>query len=229
MGCLGGSTDQVTQDPTYFGPYGTGVQPQGQTNADAISKASQDPFAQSQAIAQNTAATATQNAASPVYGAANGLYENEVQGDYLNGNPALTKQLQATQQQANQSAGNQVAQIKGADQRAGMQFSTADQEAQQGAQAQQNATAQETNAGAINQNYQNERQIQNQAPQLANQNQANQLNMGQAGISALYSPLTAAANLNTGLYSGGSVATPNTALIQQPGALDYLTQILGAL
>lgn len=225
----GQSSTQVTQNPQFFGPYGTGASQKGLDTANAVSDASTAPFAQSQAIAKSTAAKATTAANDPGLSAANGLYRSEINGDYLNGSPALTAQENATQAMANRAAGDQSAQIRSSDQRAGMAFSTADRQAQQGAQATQNANAMQSNAQAALQNYQNERGIQQQAPGQLNTNLSNQLNLGQAGISALYSPLTAQANLNSGLFAGGQVATPNTAIVQKPGLIDYATQILGAL
>lgn len=229
MGCTSGGTTNTTTNPVYYGPYGTGVQTQGETNANAISDASQPAFAQSQAIAGQTAGMAAQNAQNPGYANASSMYNNEIQGKYLNGSPALTTQENSNQTQANRAAGDQAAQIKSGDQRAGMGFSTADQQAQQGAQAQQNANAMNTNAQLIGSNYTNERNIQNQAPSQLNSNLSNQLNMNQAGISALYSPLTAQGSLNSAIYSGGSVATPDSTVTQNPSGLDLAGQVLGML
>jgi hypothetical protein len=227
----GGGTTTEQQNPQYFGPYGQGTagSTTGQSTATDVSNASQPAFAAAQTIGANSAGMASSNAQNPGYGTANGLYNSELQGNYLNGSPALSAQENSNQTQANRAAGDQAAQIKGSDARAGMSFSTADQQAQQGAEAQQNANAMNTNAQLIGNNYANERGIQNQAGAQMNQHLANQLNMNQAGISALYSPLTAQANLNTGLWAGGQVSTPNAEIIQNPGPLDYAGQILGML
>lgn len=226
---LGGGASQVTQNPIYYGPYGTGASPQGAATAGDLGSANKVAASQSYPIAQRTAQMTSAGASSPIYGQASSLYGNEVAGNYLNGNPALTNQLASNQAASNRSAGDQSAQIRGADQRSGMQFSTANQQAQQGAQASANANAMNTNANAIASNYANERQIQNQAPELLNQSQTAQANLNQAGVNAYQQPIATAANINSGLFSGGQVAVPNTSLIQNPSALDYASQIIGMI
>lgn len=230
MGCLGGGTQQVTQNPVWYGPYGeTGTNQKAIDDRASVMNASYPNFQKSQTIANQTAGMAQQGAQNPGFSQVNSLANNELNGKYLNGNPALTNQIASVQQQANRAAGDQAAQIRSGQQRAGMGFSTANQEAQQGAQAAQNANAMNTSANATLQNYQTERANQNNAGNLLNSNLTNQLNLNQAGISALYSPLSAQANLQTGLYTGGQTATPNTQIIQKPGMLDYASQILGML
>jgi hypothetical protein len=228
--CGGGSTTATTS-PVYYGPYGAGRtgSAQGQAQAQNISTAAAPVLGQAQAIGNQSAAMANQDAQNPGYGTGTSLYQNEAAGNYLNGSPALTNQEQENQASANRAAGDATAQQKSSMERAGMGFSTSNQEAAQNATAQQNANAMNTNAQLIGQNYENERNIQNQAPQEMNQNMANQVNMNQAGISALYSPLTAAANLNSSMWTGGQAINPDSTVIQQPGMLDYAGQILGML
>lgn len=231
MGCTDGGTTTATTNPVFFGAYGNGTagSQQGQNTANQVSTDSQSAYSQAKNIADQSAAMASTNAQNPGFGAANGLYNSEIQGNYLNGSPQLSSQLASNQTQANRAAGDQAAQIKGSDARAGMSFSTADQQAQENAQAQQGANAMNTNAQLIGSNYANERNIQNQAPSQLNANMSNQLNQNQAGISALYSPLSAQASLNSGLYSGGQVATPDSTVIQKPSGLDVVGQVLGML
>lgn len=225
----GSKTQTITQPSTDI--YGNpGVNRAGQNTADAVNNSSMGTngaYAQSQGIAQTASNTAQANANSPIYGQAQQLYGDELSGKYLNGSPALTGQLDATQALANRAAGDQSQQIQSGMNRAGMGFSTANQQAQQGAQATQNANAMQSNASAVLQNYENERQLQQGAPAAAAQSQNAQNAQSQNAIGDLYTPQNAQASLNSTLW--GSNSQPNETVLQQPGALDYLSQVIGMI
>jgi hypothetical protein len=106
-----------------------------------------------------------------------------------------------------------------------MNFSTANQQAQAANMAAASARAGETNAATNFTNYQAERQRQSQAPAALQQATDARLNYLGSVPGAYINPLSQEAGLVSGLATGGSVATPQSTLVKQPGVSDYLQGI----
>jgi hypothetical protein len=172
-------------------------------------------------------------------------------GDYLGSNQyldaalaksreALNTQLASQRRRTLADYAGQAAGARSAFARSGMQYGTASTQAEQASKAALLARLGESEAVSTGnlaeaeaqqraQNYQLERQRQIQSPAM--------LEAATTGPAALYStaaqnylaPEAQAAQIVQGLSGGGQIATPQSAYIKKPGALDYTMGFLSSL
>lgn len=177
---------------------------------------------------QGTIGDASKNYAGALTSAANdpGLHsiynfgQRTLAGDYLQSpivnsyaNQAYTSQLAAGSDQAAQTRARYA--------RAGLGFSTANQQAQDADMASAAGRASLTRAGILSQNYQNERQLQQAAPGMISSAISQPLSYLSQIPSAYYSPLQMQAGLTTQLAGGSSgISTPT--YYQDPTLADKL-------
>jgi hypothetical protein len=171
-----------------------------------------------------------QAAANPGWATAASEAAKTAGGSYLGGSPQLQGQLDANYNRALSASADQDARIRSQFARSGMSFSTANQQAQEANRAAAAGQAQGQNAQIIGQNYMAERQLQSQAPQALATATGVPLSYLGAVPGAYTSPLQTQAGLVQGL-STGQVATPSTAVYNQPGLAEEsgLTSLIGNL
>jgi hypothetical protein len=175
-----------------------------QAGAQALSYLSSEMPAMNQA-GQASASALQSAAANPGFQAAQTNAGATAAGDYLSGSPQLNAALAQNQAQAGAAAGNAAAAQKSMMAKNGMAWGTGQQQVEQGATAQGNEAAANTNAQAYLQNYQAERGAQNNAgSQLASAYAAPLSYLG-AVPGAMSSGVAAAAPTISGLGSGGSI------------------------
>lgn len=145
--------------------------------------------------------------------------QRQLNGEYLNSpivngyaNQAYTSQLAA--------GADQAAQTRARYARAGLGFSTANQQAQDADVASAAQKASTTRAGILSSNYQNERQLQQNAPGQISSAISQPLSYLSQIPSAYYTPLQMQAGLTTQLAGGANVSTPQ--YYQAPGFSDML-------
>jgi hypothetical protein len=168
--------------------------------------------------ATNDAVNAYRNAANdPGWADAGNLARRTINGDFLNGSPQLDNAIASTRNAGNAEAANAAGRIREQYGQNGLGFGTAQQQAEQGAQAA--ATAQMNNAEAQTrlQNYQAERVNQQAAPamlQTADSAPAqfltsipNAINQPQAQLAQLIGALYGKNQVVPGLYKDDSVLT----------------------
>lgn len=112
--------------------------------------------------------------------------------------------------------------------RAGLGFSTANQQAQQGQMAATGAQLSAQEAQARLANYLQERQNQQQAVQMLQQATATPAQMMAAVPGLEMQPVSQAAQIAQGLGQD-QVTVPGSAVVKQPGALDYGIAAMGAM
>jgi len=157
-------------------------------------------------------------AANPGWASAQSSAARTAAGGYLGGSPELTGQLNANYNRALSASADQNARIQDQYAKSGMSFSTGNQQAQQANTAAAAGQAQGQNAQIIGQNYGAERQLQAQSPQqLAAATGGQAALLGQVP-GAYLNPLQQQAGITSGL-STGQIATPSTAIYNQPGLL----------
>jgi hypothetical protein len=216
-----------TVDAKYYGPFGESKIERGPGMRDyiydqLISRRSEG--ANNRAAVKSGIMSAVGNQAMPE---AVDLARRQIRGDYLGGGPELTAGLDRMQSAAERYGADEEAAAREGMSRAGVGFSTAAQQGQQSARAARRAQMGDVVARTMATNYQNERQIQQQSPQMASQ--------------ALSQPLEWLGNLNPNLYNdlgmegdltmkmagGGTTATPT--VMQKPGLFDYAMGVLGMI
>lgn len=188
---------QPTKNKTYStGPYGESSDPAAQgLQQQAIKNA-----AGVQPQAQNLAAGA---AANPVWGSVSKMLNDQAQGKYLSGSPELRGQINAVQTLADRQAADQNANMRSQYNRGGLNWSTANQQAQQAQSAASRLGGMEQANRLIGQNYTNERGYQQNTGALAQQ-------ALQAPIDLLYRPATDAGHVLSGVPS-----QMNSAMVQE--------------
>lgn len=150
-------------------------------------------------------------------------------GKYLDGgkylDPAVSKMRNASA--ANVSTGQAAA--RSAASRAGVAFSTADQEAQDSVRAGARATADQMEANMRQGVYLDERKQQPTGGSLLIEGANAPLNALNQATNSIYSPIAKEAQIVQGLSGGGTYMTPEVVQTQKPGGLDYATQIASSL
>lgn len=230
---LEGGTSTKTNVPQWYDPLGpASIGPKGQqtfTTTGAIPQRDQifdylgNATNQLQSNAQNINAMGATAASDPGFTAAADLARKNINGDYLNGSPQLDAALNATRTRTMADASDADSRLQQQYGRAGMGWSTANQQAQEGNRAAAAARAGETEAAVRGQNYATERANQNNgASQLSSALSTPMSYLSQANQNTL-APLAQAANIVQGLSGAGQVATPNSLIMKTPGALDYLS------
>lgn len=139
------------------------------------------------------------------------LATRNVAGNYLNGSPQLDRAMAANRAGTMATAADATARLKSEFGKAGLSFSTANQQAAQSARTAAGADADRTSANAYLQNYMNERGIQNNAVQQFG-----------AARSAPLDYLGKQGNIISGLSSGGQVITPNSTQTLDPSKLSSI-------
>lgn len=168
-------------------------------------------------------------AADPGFTSAAALARRNINGDYLHGSPEFDAAMNAARTRTMADASDADARIQQQYGRAGMGWSTANQQARQANRSATAARAGETEAAARGANYMAERANQNAgAGQLQSALSTPMSYLSQANTNTL-GPLSQAASIIQGLSGSGSVATPNSMVMKTPGALDYLSSGTSAL
>lgn len=164
----------------------------------------------------------------PGWAAAQDNARKTISGDYLSGSPQLDAAMAATRRSQMNAAADSSARNQANFARGGMSFSTGAQQADQSNRAAAAAAAGGTEAQARLANYEAERQNQIKGADQLQAAQAAPMNYLQNVTSALYNPLATEASLISGLSTGGPVAAPNSTIVKQPGAADYLQGVASA-
>lgn len=146
----------------------------------------------------------------PQFKQAENLATRNLSGANLNGSPQLDRAMAANRASTMASAANETARIRSQFGRAGMSFSTGNQQAAQSAKAAAGAAASRDNAQTYFQNYAMERANQNAAPAQFAMAKAAPFNYLSQASGALMAPLSNQGNLLSALSSGGQVITPQT-------------------
>jgi hypothetical protein len=154
----------------------------------------------------------------PQWGAAENLATRNLSGAYLNGSPALDRAMAANRSATMASAADATARTRAQYGRAGMGWSTGNQQAAQSGAATAAGEADRTNANTYLQNYLNERGIQNSAPGQFAAAKAAPLDYLSRAVQGALSPLTGQGNILSALSSGGQVITPGTTQTINPSA-----------
>lgn len=141
-----------------------------------------------------------------------------VRGDYLNGSPQLDAAVAQMRASAGREAADASANIRDQFQRNGMSWGTANQQAQQSAQAAATAKANDTEAGARLQNYATERQNQMQGTDLLRGAYAAPTELLSQSQTARLANLAQMAQIIAGLAGNGQIVKPD--LMQQLGIGD---------
>lgn len=197
--------------PTSIGPrgtaqYGASGAPQIRSNIYSQMQGMNAPLT---AAASQVASGAAAGMNSPAWREGQNLATQNLSGQYLHGSPELDAAMAANRAGTLASAADAAARQKSDYTRAGMGWSTGNQQAAQSDMAAAGAQAGRTNADIYAQNYANERANQNAAPGQYAAATAAPLNyLNQATMTA-NAPLQVQGNLLSGLSSGGQVITPN--------------------
>jgi len=255
MGCFG-SDKQYTDKPQWFDPLGpdaAGKQsPTGgpEQRAGIYSQIS-SLYPQAQQSSQQLVTGLKTASQDPGFAAGADQARKTINGGYLGGAPEFNqalskfqagtgKAVSAVKQGALASSVDSTADMRSRFGRAGLGFSTGNEQAAQATQAagaaranelganiQQGANQMEANART--QNYGQERMIQQQGTkQLQDANAAPLQYLSQIP-SSLYAPSATQAQIVSGLSGGGPIATPQSNIVRQPGVYDYALGTLGAM
>lgn len=229
MSFCGGKTKQYTDNPKWFDPLGpagtTGGAEQRARIFGEMSLAAPKMFDDAQA----SATRARRAANDPAWGQARQYATQLLQGKYLSGSPQLDAAMNALHSRAAASAADQEARTQANWGRAGMGFSTANQQAAQANRAAATAQANATEAATRLQNYQTERGYQNAATELLKSASSAPLEYLQAAANAYMAPLLQQAQLVKTLAGDGQIVTPQSTYVKKPGAFDYVTGAANAI
>lgn len=220
---LGGNKKPTALPQNAYNMYGQLNQPN--TGAitsmqDVFSNINGQPF-------QNNINSATNNYASALGNAANNpglasIYnfgQKTLNGDFLQ-NPTVNGYANQAFNSQLAAGADQAAQTRARYARAGLGFSTTNQQAQDADMAAVAQRASTTRAGILTQNEQYERGLQQQAPGMISSAISQPLSYLSQIPSAYYSPLQMQAGLTTQLAGGANVSTPQ--YYQAPGFSDQL-------
>jgi hypothetical protein len=197
--------------PQYYDPLGTDTSSNGgQAQRNVI----YDQMDTAQPMIQQSTADyvkALQSAATNPERTNEMDYEKSVlNGDYLNGSPALDNAMSQLRDASSRAIGDANAKTDASYAQNGMSFGTGNQEAQMANTALENSQTNQTEANARLQNYQTERGYQNSAPATIESLIQAPTTYLSAVPTAYTSELTNEANIVKSLSGGGSVATPST-------------------
>lgn len=221
--CTG--SDKVYRDqPQVVNPYSA----QGQQARSGVLSALGPAAGRATMAARQAGGLARQGAYSPGWGEAQQLARETIGGKYLGTNPYLEKSLAASRRATTGQAADAGSRMADQYARAGLGFSTANQQAQQGQMAATGAqlSAQETQARLAN--YLQERQNQQAAVSMLQQATATPAQMMAAVPGLEMQPVSQAAQIAQGLGQD-QVTVPGSAVVKQPGALDYGIAAMGAM
>ena len=166
-------------------------------------------------------------AADPGWSGAADNARRAIAGEYLKGSPQLDAALARTRAAGTREAGNAAAGIREQFARNGLSYSTANQQAQQMAQAGATARVNDTETQARLANYQQERANQAQAPgQLKSALDAPIDYLSAQGTAPLV-PLNAIGQLVAGLAGGGQLIKPD--ILSKESWSTSLSQGIGSL
>lgn len=166
-------------------------------------------------------------AALPGFTQGKDLASAEMQGNYLNGSPALDSAMGAMRSASAAQMANADARTRSQFVQNGMSFGTPMQEAQASGDAAATASANQAEAMARLQNYQSERQLQSGAINNYATATTTPINyLGQMN-EAYLQPLTEISQIVRGLSTGGQVAQPDT--VVDKGLFSNLTGAIGNL
>lgn len=177
--------------------------------------------------ASNTNEVAGKFANDPGWASARSMAGATARGDYLNGSPQLDTAI-AKMRSANQAEGaNAAANIRSQFERNGLNWSTANQQAQQAQQAGATAQSDAAEAAARLQNYQTERGYQMTAPGVLSEATSTPLNYLQLQDMAKLVPLSQMAQIIAGLAGQGQIQKPD--LLQRQSKGRQFTAALGEI
>jgi hypothetical protein len=167
--------------------------------------------------AGRTADFATQAAQNPGYGAASDLALRTLHGDFLNGSPQLDKMVGSVRASNAAEGANAASRIRSQYESNGLPWSTANQQAQQGAQAAGTAKSDAMEAATRLADYQNERGLQQGGVNMLNQATSAPLNYMTAADMARLAPMSQIAQIIAGLAGGGQIMKPDVLQKQSYG------------
>lgn len=187
--------------------YGTSGAPQLR---NGIFNAMSGYTPQLNAAAGQAANTLSAGMSNPAWQEGQNLATRNLSGAYLNGSPQLDKAMAENRSATMAASADQNARTQSQFAKAGMGWSTANQQATQAGTASAAGNADRDAANTYLQNYQFERGNQNAAPQQFAAASAAPFNYLSQGSQATLAPLAQQGNILSALSSGGQVVTPNT-------------------
>ena len=222
-------TKKATDTPQWHDPLGptdsTGAHTQRSRIFDYLSSTAPQTATDATAFADRSRVAAND----PGFAEAQALARRTMAGEFLNGSPQLDAALAGVRSRANAETADTATRIRGGFARNGMQFSTANQQAQQSNQAATTARSNEVEASARLQNYLSERALQAAAPGALAAAHSAPLNYLSGISSAGLDPLSKQAAIVAALAGGGQIATPSTAVYKDSGLVNQAFQAIGNL
>lgn len=236
MGCLTGKTKTrtYTDTPRWYDPLGPSsidasgqqvFQPTGGAEQRAaifsgLTQLRSGPLAE---LSNWWSAQAQSLPQAPEYQAGLAELQRTLQGDYLRPNPFLLQSLEAQRSAALTAAEQQAARNRAAMTRAGLGYSTVQQMADRAALTGLMQQWQQASAQALADAYARERAQQLAAIQGLPSYLGAPLTWAAAAQQGLLAPWATQAEVVRALAGGGTVATPQTTMVQSrtPGLLDY--------
>lgn len=223
-GMLGTNPTYNTINPNYYDPL---QDAQGQGMRSGIYGMLSGLFPGMMNNAQRSSTALGQAYAAPGWGQGRNLASAEMQGQYLSGSPQLDAAMAQLRAGSNASTANTNAGVRSSYALNGMNFGTGNQEAELANQASNNASANNAEAQARLQNYENERGIQSNAINQYSTATSTPLNYLAQSNESYMTPLTEMSQIISGLSKGGTVAQPDT--IVDKGALGDLLGAVGSV
>jgi hypothetical protein len=217
--------DKVYRDkPVVVDPYS----PSGKVAREETLAMLGPSAMRSMQAAREAGGLARAGAYAPGWRQAQDLASQTIQGQFLGANPYLERSLAASRRATLGQTADVGARLADQYQRAGLGFSTAAQQAQQGQLAATGAQLSASENQARLANYLQERQNQQAAVQMLQQATATPAAMMAAIPGLQMQPVTQAAAVAQGLGQD-QVTVPGSAVVKQPGALDYGIAAMGAM
>ena len=221
--CTG--SDKVYRDkPEVVNPYS----PAGEAMRNATLGLSAQQGARAMDAARQAGAAARSGAYDPGWGQARQLASDTLAGKYLSGSPQLERGLAASRRAAMGQAQDASSRLADQYNRMGVGLGTPMQQATAGNLAATAAQISGQEAQARLQNYLQERANQQAAVQMLQQATMTPAQMLSAVPGIEMQPATQLAAITQGLGQN-EVVVPGSAVVKQPGALDYTIAAMGAI
>lgn len=168
-------------------------------------------------------------ATNPGWQDAENLARSQISGDYLHGSPELDNAMASVRAAEGREFGDTAANLRDQYSRSGMSFGTGAQQAEQAARAAAEARASGTESAARLQNYQTERGIQQQSPEMLHSALSHPIDyLSQVG-SAVTGPQTQLAQVVKGLWGNGQITPVPQDVVENPGILGQVFGTVGKL
>lgn len=157
------------------------------------------------------------------------LARAQIRGDYLAGSPQLDAAMAGVRAAENREFGDAAANVRDQYARSGVGFGTANQQAEQAARAAASARASGVESAARLQNYQTERGIQQESPNLLHNTLGRPVDYLSQIPAAITGPQTQLAQIVKGLFGQGQIQVQPQDIVEDPGMLGQIFGTVGRL